>query len=94
MFIMVHLYSTQGVVGNLKVSHSAEAILTLLERTGQPLAVREIKKELPYSERTIHYALRQLREHSLVEKRACLQDLRETHYRLAYRATMFGYMIK
>lgn len=90
---MVHLYSNQGVTSNLKVSHSAEAILTLLERAGQPLAVREIKKELPYSERTIHYALRQLREHSLVEKKASLQDLRESHYHLAYRAAMFGYLM-
>ena len=91
---MVHLYSTQGVSNNLKVSHSAEAILSLLVRVGEPLPVREIKKELPYSERTIHYALRQLREHSLVEKKASLQDLRESHYQLAYRAAMFGYMTK
>lgn len=90
---MVHLYSTQGVSTNLKVSHSAEAILSLLVRAGQPLAVREIKKELPYSERTIHYALKQLRDHSLVEKKASLQDLRESHYHLAYRAAMYGYMM-
>ncbi|MCK4849295.1 MAG: GntR family transcriptional regulator [Candidatus Heimdallarchaeota archaeon] len=90
---MVHLYATGGVNNQLKVSHSAEAILSLLVRVGQPLAVKEIKNELPFSERTIHYALRQLREHSLVEKRASLQDLRESHYHLAFRAAMFGYRV-
>ena len=91
---MVKLYSTQGANNRLKVSHSAEAILSLLVNADKPLAVKEIKKDLPYSERTIHYALRQLREYSLVEKRASLQDLRESHYYLAYRAAIFGYMSK
>ena len=90
---MALLHATEGNNNRLKISHSAEAILSLLVRAGQPLAVREIKKELPYSERTIHYALRQLREYSLVEKRAYLQDLRESHYHLANRAAMFGYMV-
>ena len=90
---MANLYSSKGAEKRIKVSHSAEAILSLLMRVGQPLPVREIKKELPYSERTIHYALHQLRGYSLVEKRACLQDLRESHYRLANRAAMFGYKI-
>jgi len=90
---MALLYSNKGANNRLKVSHSAEAILSLLVRVGQPLAVREIKKNLSYSERTIHYALHQLREYALVEKRACLQDLRESHYRLANRAAMFGYMV-
>ncbi len=90
---MALLYSTRGVSNRIKVSHSAEAILSLLVRAGQPLTVREIKKGLPYSERTIHYALRQLREYALVEKRANLQDLRESHYLLANKAAMFGYMI-
>ncbi|MHA2052314.1 MAG: hypothetical protein ACXABI_02140 [Candidatus Hodarchaeales archaeon] len=76
----------------IKISRSAEAILSLLLRTGQPLAVREIKKELPYSERTIHYALRQLREYALIEKRANLRDLRESHYLLANRAALYGYV--
>jgi DNA-binding MarR family transcriptional regulator len=91
---MVLLYSTEGVNKRIKVTHSAEAILSLLENADKPLAVREIKKDLPYSERTIHYALRQLREYDLVEKRASLQDLRESYYHLAYRAAMFGYLIK
>jgi DNA-binding GntR family transcriptional regulator len=90
---MAFLHSNQGTNNRLKVSHSAEAILSLLVRVGQPLAVREIKKELPYSERTIHYALQQLRGYALVEKRANLQDLRESHYLLANRAAVFGYMI-
>jgi DNA-binding MarR family transcriptional regulator len=89
-----HLMSYAGVgkTDVIRVSHSAEAILTLLRQRGTPLAVREIKEELPYSERTIHYALRQLRQHELIEKRANLQDLRESLYLLATRAAVYGYM--
>jgi DNA-binding transcriptional regulator GbsR (MarR family) len=76
----------------IKISRSAEAILSLLLTTGQPLPVREIKNQLPYSERTIHYALRQLREYALIEKRTNLRDLRESHYLLANRAALYGYV--
>jgi DNA-binding transcriptional regulator GbsR (MarR family) len=75
----------------IKISRSAEAILSLLLTTEQPLPVREIKNQLPYSERTIHYALRQLREYALIEKRTNLRDLRESHYLLANRAALYGY---
>ncbi|MFX0124657.1 MAG: hypothetical protein ACFFAE_13575 [Candidatus Hodarchaeota archaeon] len=67
----------------IKISPSAKAIIQLLDKKKSPLSVKEIVKELPYSERTIQYGLRQLRQYQLVEKRANLQDLRESLYLIA-----------
>lgn len=77
----------------VKISRSARAVLELLDTKRSPLAVRDIRNELPYSERTIHYALRQLRDYSLIEKRANLRDLRESHYLLGARAASFGFSV-
>jgi len=74
----------------IRVSRSAQAVLDLLNTKNTLLTVREIKEELPYSERTIHYALRQLRDNSLIEKKANLQDLRESRYVLAARAFSYN----
>ncbi len=77
----------------VRISRSAVAVLELLETKKNPIAVREIKQELPYSERTIHYALQQLREQAFVEKNSNFEDLRESRYVLASRAAMFGFRI-
>ncbi|MFX0170504.1 MAG: winged-helix domain-containing protein [Candidatus Hodarchaeota archaeon] len=90
---MAYLVSTTNSRERIRVSRSAQAVLDLLSNKRTPLAVREIKEELPYSERTIHYALRQLRENSLVEKKANLRDLRESCYLLATKAALYGYIM-
>jgi DNA-binding MarR family transcriptional regulator len=89
---MAYLISNSNSSVKIRVSRSAQAVLDLLYNKQIPLAVREIKEELPYSSRTIHYALRQLRDNLLVEKRANLRDLRESHYLLATKASIFGYI--
>lgn len=89
---MAYLISNLNSEIKIRVSRSAQAVLDLLYNKRVPLAVREIKEELPYSSRTIHYALRQLRDNSLVEKRVNLRDLRESHYLLAAKASIFGYI--
>jgi DNA-binding transcriptional ArsR family regulator len=64
----------------IKISPSAKAIIKLLDEKKSPLSVKNIVEELPYSERTIQYGLKQLRQHRLVKKRPNLQDLRESLY--------------
>ncbi len=90
---MAYLISNTNKESKIKVSQSAKAIFELLHASRTPLAVYEIKEELSYSERTIHYALRQLRGYALIEKRANLQDLRESRYLLAAKAQMYQFMI-
>ncbi|MFX1283752.1 MAG: hypothetical protein ACFFB5_08855 [Promethearchaeota archaeon] len=76
-------YLLIGTSAKIRISPSAKAIFNLLEAKRAPIAVRDIVKELPYSERTIQYGLRQLQKHKLVEKKANLRDLRESLYLLA-----------
>jgi len=90
---MAYLVSNTNNESRLKVSQSARAIFELLHTSRPPLAVYEIKEELSYSERTIHYALRQLREYALIEKRANLQDLRESRYLLAAKAQLYQFLV-
>ncbi len=90
---MAYLVSVVNSDIRVKISRSARAVLDLLNTKRSPLAVKDIRNELPYSERTIHYALRQLREYSLIEKRANLRDLRESHYLLGARAAAFGFSV-
>ncbi len=90
---MVYLSPLINSEHQVRVSRSAVAVLELLETKKNPIAVREIKQELPYSERTIHYALQQLREQAFVEKNSHFEDLRESRYVLASRAAMFGFRI-
>ncbi len=73
----------------IKISPSAKAIFKLLAEKRTPIAVKEIVKELSYSERTIQYGLRQLERHKLVEKKSNLRDLRESLYLLASSALFY-----
>ncbi len=88
---MVYLTPTHRPGQKIRLSRSAHAILELLDNKQAPLAVKEIRDELPLSERTIHYALRQLREYALIEKKINMRDLRETRYLLAAKAALYGY---
>ena len=89
---MVYLNPAASSAEKIRLSRSAHAILDLLDDKQAPLAVKAIRDELPFSERTIHYALRQLHEYALIEKRINIRDLRETHYLLAAKAAMYGYL--
>ncbi|MFX0015261.1 MAG: hypothetical protein ACFFB2_09175 [Promethearchaeota archaeon] len=82
---MSHIVASDSAVlkRKIKISPSAKAIFQLLEDRKTPLSVKDIVKELPYSERTIQYGLRQLRKYELVQKKPNLQDLRESLYLLA-----------
>ena len=77
-------------MNKIKLSNSALAALDLLHAE-QPLDAKAIKDGLPYSQRTIQYALHQLRTHSLVERRNTLHDLRESVYHLSAKASLYGY---
>lgn len=77
---------------SVRVSPSAKAIFELLEKKKSPVAVKDIVKELPYSERTIQYGLKLLTQHKLVEKRANLRDLRESLYLLASTAMFYRFI--
>ncbi|MFX0086347.1 MAG: winged helix DNA-binding protein [Candidatus Hodarchaeota archaeon] len=90
---MVYLFPVTGSKQKIRISRSAVAVLELLENKKMPLAVREIKEELPYSERTIHYALQQLREKAFVAKNSNFEDLRESRYFLTSKAALFGFRI-
>lgn len=76
----------------IRVSPSAKAIFKLLEEKKTAIPVKDIVRELPYSERTIQYGLKLLAQHKLVEKRANLQDLRESLYMLASTAMFFRFI--
>ena len=76
----------------IRVSPSAKAIFKLLEKKKTALPVKDIVRELPYSERTIQYGLKLLTQHKLVEKKANLQDLRESLYVLATTAMLYRIM--
>ncbi len=76
----------------IRVSPSAKAIFKLLEKKNTALPVKDIVRELPYSERTIQYGLKLLTQHKLVEKRANLMDLRESLYVLASTAMFHRFM--
>ena len=89
---MVYLTSHINPVEKIRVSSSAWAVLNLLDRKSVPLAVHEIQDELPFAERTIYFALRQLQDKDLIEKHVNLRDLREAQYRLATRAGLFGFV--
>ncbi len=89
---MVYLISHINPVEKIRVSSSAWAVLNLLNRKRAPLAVYEIQNELPFAERTIYFALRQLQDKALIEKHINLKDLREAQYRLATRAGLFGFV--
>ncbi|MHA2225478.1 MAG: hypothetical protein ACXAC8_09760 [Candidatus Hodarchaeales archaeon] len=65
-----------------RISPSAKAIYSFLHSKEKPVAVKVIIEELPYSERTIQYGLRQLRKHEMVYKTSNLRDLRESLYYL------------
>ena len=75
--------NSAAIKTKIKISPSVKAIIQLLDEKKSPLSVKEIVKELPYSERTIQYGLRQLRQYHIVEKRPNLQDLRESLYLIA-----------
>lgn len=82
-----------GARTKIKISPSAKAIFDLLKsKEGEPIAVKDIVKELPYSERTIQYGLRQLQSHNLVEKKSNLRDLRESLYHLGAQALFFRFI--
>ncbi|UCE14609.1 MAG: helix-turn-helix transcriptional regulator [Candidatus Heimdallarchaeota archaeon] len=82
-----------GAITKIKISPSAKAIFDLLKSMeGTPLAVKDIVRELPYSERTIQYGLRQLQRHNLIEKRSNLRDLRESLYQLGVQALFFRFI--
>ncbi|MHA2075328.1 MAG: MarR family transcriptional regulator [Candidatus Hodarchaeales archaeon] len=87
---MAYLYPNSDKFGKIKLSNSAIATLDLLH-SEQQLTVKAITDELPYSQRTIQYALHQLRSHSLVERRNTLHDLRESIYLLSAKASLYGY---
>lgn len=82
---MSHLVvgGSSGVGIKIKISPSAKAIFDLLETKKTPIPVKDIVKELPYSDRTVQYGLRQLQKHNLIMKRPNLEDLRESLYLLA-----------
>ena len=77
-------------MSKIKLSNSAIAALDLLHAE-QPLNAKAIKDGLPFSQRTIQYALHQLLTHSLVERGNTLHDLRESVYRLSAKASLYGY---
>lgn len=91
---MAFLVSKIGSAERIKVSRSAVSILDLLKEKKSPLAVKAIREELSYSERTIHYALRQLRENALIMRTNKLQDLRESYYLLTAKAAYYGYHVR
>ncbi|MHA2246781.1 MAG: hypothetical protein ACXADY_17690 [Candidatus Hodarchaeales archaeon] len=76
----------------IRVSPSAKAIFKLLEEKKTAIPVKDIVRELPYSERTIQYGLKLLSQYKLVEKRANLQDLRESLYVLAATAMFYRFL--
>jgi predicted transcriptional regulator len=88
---MAYLFSISNKNVKIKLSKSAIATLNLLHNQTTPLTVKTIKDELPYSTRTIQYALQQLRRHALVEKKTNFLDLRESNYRLSAKASLYGY---
>ncbi|MFX1505422.1 MAG: hypothetical protein ACFFDC_04820 [Promethearchaeota archaeon] len=81
-----------AIKGKIRISPSAKAIFQLLNEKKSPLSVKDIVKELPYSERTIQYGLRQLRKYHLVEKRPNLQDLRESLYLISSRSIFLRFI--
>lgn len=83
---------TTAIKGKIKISPSAKAIFQLLDEKKSPLSVKDIVKELPYSERAIQYGLRQLRKYHLVEKRPNLQDLRESLYLISTRSVFLRFI--
>ena len=91
MFKMAYLFPISDKLVKIKLSKSAIATLNLLQTQTTPLTVKAIRDELPYSKRTIQYALRQLRTHALIERKTNLLDLRESNYRLSAKASLYGY---
>ena len=91
---MSHIFPNKSAVTKttIKISPSAKAIFRLLDEKKSPLSVKEIVKELPYSERTIQYGLRQLRQYQLVEKKPNLQDLRESLYLVATQSIFLRFI--
>ncbi len=94
MIKMAYLSPISNKDVKIKLSKSAIATLNLLNNEKTPLTVKAIKEELPYSTRTVLYALRQLRTHALVERKTNLLDLRESNYRLSAKASLYGYSPK
>lgn len=90
---MVYLNPVIHSEQRVRISRSAVAVLEFLEAKNTPITVREIKQELPYSERTIHYALNQLREESFIKRNSNFEDLRESRYLLAARAALYGFRL-
>lgn len=91
---MAYLVPNSESVRKIRLPNSAIATLDLLQSKKAPLPVKGIIDELPYSTRTIQYALCQLRNHALVEKKNNLMDLRESIYRLSTKASLYGYSPK
>ena len=63
------------------LSESAHKILDHLEQKGNASA-SELHTKLNVSTRTIHYALKNLMEKDLVDKKPYLKDMRQTRYSL------------
>ena len=88
---MAFLSSINNSGEKIRITRSAKAILTLLNNQNKPLPVKEIKNHLPYADRTIHYAVQQLKHLSLIESTYNINDMRERRYLLAAKAAYYGY---
>ncbi|OLS28089.1 MAG: hypothetical protein HeimC3_00490 [Candidatus Heimdallarchaeota archaeon LC_3] len=64
------------------LSGSALKILEILDKT-QEVSASDLKDQLNFSTRTIHYALKTLQDRSLIEKKPYLLDMRQTRYVIA-----------
>lgn len=88
---MAYLSSINKPSEKIRITRSAKAILTLLDTEKKPLPVKEIKNHLPYADRTIHYAVQQLKHLSLIESTYNINDMRERRYLLAAKAAYYGF---
>ena len=61
------------------LSGSALKILEILDKN-QEVSASDLKDQLDFSTRTIHYALKTLQERSLIEKKPYLLDMRQSRY--------------
>ncbi len=59
---------------------SCKKVFNVIIEEGRPLSSKEIVTHVSCSTRSVRYALKRLLDNNFVEKRPCLDDMRQTLY--------------
>ena len=71
---------TVTILEKVEWPESCKKVFNVIIEEGRPLSSKEIVTRVSCSTRSVRYALKRLLDNNFVEKRPCLDDMRQTLY--------------